>query len=100
MSSGDKPLVQLIGIGKRYGTGPTAFDALHHVDLSINAGEFVAIMGPSGSGKSTTIRRHAGSIYSTVSTSNTLRGISARSYAVNIWASCFRDLICCRVRVQ
>ena len=50
MSSGDKPLVQLIGIGKRYGTGPTAFDALHHVDLSINAGEFVAIMGPSGSG--------------------------------------------------
>ena len=55
MSSGDKPLVQLIGIGKRYGTGPTAFDALHHVDLSINAGEFVAIMGPSGSGKSTTM---------------------------------------------
>ena len=55
MSSGEKPLVQLIGIGKRYGTGPTAFDALHHVDLSINAGEFVAIMGPSGSGKSTTM---------------------------------------------
>ena len=51
MSSGDKPLVQLIGIGKRYGTGPTAFDALHHVDLSINAGEFVAISGPSGSRK-------------------------------------------------
>ena len=48
MSSGEKPLVQLIGIGKRYGTGPTAFDALHHVDLSINAGEFVAIMGPRG----------------------------------------------------
>lgn len=105
MSSGDKPLVQLIGIGKRYGTGPTAFDALHHVDLSINAGEFVAIMGPSGSGKSTTMNiigalDTPGSIYSTVSTSNTLRGISARSYAVNIWASCFRDLICCRVRVQ
>ena len=55
MSSGEKPLVQLIGIGKRYGTGPTAFDALHHVDLSINAGEFVAIMGPSGSRKSTTM---------------------------------------------
>lgn len=55
MSSGEKPLVQLIGIGKRYGTGPTAFDALHHVDLSINVGEFVAIMGPSGSGKSTTM---------------------------------------------
>ena len=105
MSSGDKPLVQLIGIGKRYGTGPTAFDALHHVDLSINAGEFVAIMGPSGSGKSTTMN-----IIGALDTPtrgqylfngfHVERGISARSYAVNIWASCFRDLICCRVRVQ
>lgn len=55
MESSQKPLVQLIDIGKRYGSGATAFDALQHVDLSIQQGEFLAIMGPSGSGKSTTM---------------------------------------------
>ena len=47
------PLIELRGIGKRYGTGEAAFVALHDIDLTINEGEFVAIMGPSGSGKST-----------------------------------------------
>ncbi|MDO5530679.1 ABC transporter ATP-binding protein [Sutterella sp.] len=48
-----RPLIEFRGIGKRYGTGEAAFTALHGIDLSINEGEFVAIMGPSGSGKST-----------------------------------------------
>lgn len=48
-----QPLVELKGVGKRYGTGETAFDALHSIDLKIYEGEFLAIMGPSGSGKST-----------------------------------------------
>jgi putative ABC transport system ATP-binding protein len=47
------PLISLVGIGKTYGAGETAFQALKGVDLDIGAGEFVAIMGPSGSGKST-----------------------------------------------
>ena len=47
------PLIELRGIGKRYRTGEAAFVALHDIDLTINEGEFVAIMGPSGSGKST-----------------------------------------------
>lgn len=55
MVSPQKPLVQLIDIGKRYGSGATAFDALQRVNLSIQQGEFLAIMGPSGSGKSTTM---------------------------------------------
>ncbi len=46
-------LIQLNGVTKTYGQGPTAFPALCGIDLTISEGEFVAIMGPSGSGKST-----------------------------------------------
>ena len=47
------PLIELRGITKTYGQGQAAFQALRGVDLTIEAGEFVAVMGPSGSGKST-----------------------------------------------
>jgi putative ABC transport system ATP-binding protein len=46
-------LIQLHGVSKRYGQGATELLALNKIDLEIQAGEFVAIMGPSGSGKST-----------------------------------------------
>ena len=49
------PLIQLRGVTKTYGAGPTAFQALKGVDLDIAAGDFVAVMGASGSGKSTTM---------------------------------------------
>lgn len=49
------PLIALRGVTRSYGSGEAQVRALDGVDLTINKGEFVAIMGPSGSGKSTTM---------------------------------------------
>jgi putative ABC transport system ATP-binding protein len=55
VAASDSPIIRLRGVTKVYGEGPTAFRALKGVDLDIQAGDFVAVMGPSGSGKSTTM---------------------------------------------
>ncbi len=46
-------LIELKGITKTYGQGQASFQALKGVNLQIEEGDFVAVMGPSGSGKST-----------------------------------------------
>jgi putative ABC transport system ATP-binding protein len=47
------PLIELKEVSKLYGFGDAATVALDEVDLTIEKGEFIAVMGPSGSGKST-----------------------------------------------
>lgn len=48
-----EPLITLTDIGRKYVIGSETIHALKSVSLTINKGEFVALMGPSGSGKST-----------------------------------------------
>ncbi|MFT5980968.1 MAG: putative ABC transport system ATP-binding protein, partial [Flavobacteriales bacterium] len=48
-----KSLIQVSGITKFYEVGDQLVKALNGVDLNIDKGEYVALMGPSGSGKST-----------------------------------------------
>jgi putative ABC transport system ATP-binding protein len=53
-------IIELAGVEKVYRSGRVGFPALSGVDLTIAAGEMVAITGPSGSGKTTIINLIAG----------------------------------------
>ena len=48
-----QPLIALTGVERVFQLGDSEVHALHQLDLQIDAGEYVAVMGPSGSGKST-----------------------------------------------
>jgi putative ABC transport system ATP-binding protein len=53
MPSSRTPVIELSQVTKVYGHGEGQVRALRGIDLRIDAGEFVSVMGPSGSGKST-----------------------------------------------
>lgn len=48
--------IRISGLGKRYGSGDTAVDALKMVNMHVAPGEVVGLIGPSGSGKSTLLK--------------------------------------------
>ena len=56
----DGPILELVDVVKRYGAGATEVRALTNVSITVERGEFVALMGPSGSGKSTLLHLAGG----------------------------------------
>jgi NitT/TauT family transport system ATP-binding protein len=62
------PLVELRGVGKRFGVEPGGTQALAGLDLDVASGDFLALLGPSGCGKSTALRLIAGLVAPTAGT--------------------------------
>jgi nitrate/nitrite transport system ATP-binding protein len=94
--------LELRGIGKSYGTGSQRTEVLREVNLSIEQGEFVAVVGYSGAGKTTLIsliagllRPDVGSIRCNgqpVTSPGPERGIVFQNYSLLPWLSVFGNV--------
>jgi putative ABC transport system ATP-binding protein len=84
-SSNKKNIINIIGLTKTYVVGEVEVHALNSVDLKIDEGEFVAIMGSSGSGKST-LMNLIGCLDSPTSGEYYLDGVNTRTLSKNDYA--------------
>jgi len=99
-----QPAISIKGLNKRYGNG---FEALQHVDLTVNKGDFYALLGPNGAGKSTIIgiltslvNRSAGEIFingidlaRNPSAAKAKLGVVPQEYNINIFETCLQILM-------
>lgn len=85
-----QPLLELKGITRSFMAGEREFIALKGIDLSIHAGEMLAIIGASGSGKSTLMNILGGLDYATAG-SYKINGIETRSLGDEQLAELRRD---------
>src|SRR5258708_36629031 len=72
------PLLELRGVAARYGP----LQALHGVDLSVDEGEVVAVLGATGAGKTTTLRAVSGTVATSADTIFAGKPLSRRPEAV------------------
>jgi putative ABC transport system ATP-binding protein len=86
--------IRIEGLGKRYGRGDTAVDALRQVNMSVAPGEVVGLIGPSGSGK-TTLLKCLGAIIEPTAGTMTLGGevIYDNGWRINDLRALRRDRI-------